>query len=332
MIGYQSTRRSRGGSESVRGYRRRQQRKRNRFKPQEHYSIFEQIASRDGLYAAFHAAKEKGGSAPGIDGIRYDDLSPGEVAKISDWLSRRLQDQDQPYRPQPTRQRAIPKPGTSEKRMLRIGSVCDRAVARSLNDALSPHLEKVFLGGSYGYRRGRDPHRMIADLEAVMVRDNRTVLVTADIRKAFDNVRIDDVVDAHRNLFGRELAHVFRPGEDEQVLSLIRTVLCGAAVDRQIGIDQGNPYAATAFNVLLHTIHDVPLTRDVCFPFWYRYADNLAYLCRNVSEGQRILRCVRNLLRTNHLDIKEDAEVCDLSAADSALLFGLELRWSGKHI
>ena len=332
MIGYQSTRRSRRGTDSVRGYRRRQRRQRNRFKPMEHYSLHEQIVSRDALYAAFQAGQENGGSAPGLDGIRYDDLSPGEMAKTSDWLSKRLHDKDHPYRPQPTRQQAIPKPGTSEKRVLHIGSICDRAVAKSLNEALSPHFEQIFLDGSCGFRRDRGPHQMLADLEATMMQQNRLTLVTADIRKAFDNVRIDDVLDAHQRLFNAELAHLFEPGEDKQVLAVIRTVLCGADTNRQVGIDQGNPYSATAFNAHLHFVHDVPLTANVCFPFWYRYADNLAYLCQDVPEGQRILRCVRSLLRNYHLELKQEAEVCDLSAADSALLLGLRLRWSGKRL
>ena len=39
-------------------------------------------------------------------------------------------------------------------------------------------------------------------------------------------------------------------------------------------------------------------------PLWFRYADNLVYVVRSVSEGRRVLTRIRRLLRKAGLVLK----------------------------
>jgi hypothetical protein len=64
----------------------------------------------------------------------------------------------------------------------------------------------------------------------------------------------------------------------------IEVVLRGSDINRTVGIDQGNPYSSTALNVRLH--HAIDLMQDQHPPRYYRYADNVVYLCRDVSRPE----------------------------------------------
>jgi retron-type reverse transcriptase len=209
---------------------------------------------------------------------------------------------------------AIPK-SDGGRRVLRIRNLCDRIVAAALNDALSPYWETVFFPGSMGFRPGRGVWTLLAELEAVMVRADRWVLAIDDIRQAFDNVRIADLLADHRT-------HV----PDCSLLALIEVVL-RAGESRERGIDQGSSYSPTALNVRLHHAHDLDLHQDRTFPPWFRYADNLVYLCLGVSEGHQAWEKARYLLTPAGFSLKgKDGPPADRRQGQQAPLLGFCLR------
>lgn len=61
-------------------------------------------------------------------------------------------------------------------------------------------------------------------------------------------------------------------------------------------------------------------------PLWFRYADNLVYLARSVSEGRQVLRKVRGLLRPLGLTLKREGGVRDLANGTEVQLLGFSLR------
>jgi len=179
--------------------------------------------SHENLYHCCKELKAGGGTAPGIDGITWKDLSPSELSELVDRVSQCVRDGS--YRPYPTRERAIPKPGKKEKRTIRIATLGDRLVGKVLQDELDAALDKVFLDGSFGFRRKRGTWRMLADLEATMVQEACWVLALDDIRKAFDNIRIHDALQSHRRLFELELDELIPVDERDRLLDLIERVL-----------------------------------------------------------------------------------------------------------
>src|SRR5262245_50111684 len=86
------------------------------------------------------------------------------------------------YRPQDVRRIAVPKPGTGEYRILKIGVLADRVVGKALHNAFTPLWEGRFLPCSYGFRPRRSTWTLLADLEVAMERQGRWVLGIADIR------------------------------------------------------------------------------------------------------------------------------------------------------
>jgi hypothetical protein len=223
------------------------------------------------------------------------------------------------YRPQPGRRVAIPKPGGGQ-RVLTIRGILDRVVSRALAEALTPLWERVFLPQSMGFRPHRGVWDMLAAVERIILEQDRNVLAVDDVRKAFDYVDIDGLMDDHR----RHLT-------DPSLLSLIERVLRGGDEDRKVGIDQGSPYSPSALNLRLHHVHDLGMGQGQNPP-WFRYADNLVYLCQDVSAGQQALDQARNLLKQGGHTLKgEDGDPIDLREGEVQLL-GFLLRRVGDQV
>jgi hypothetical protein len=84
-----------------------------------------------------------------------------------------------------------------------------------------------------------------AELEATIIKEDRWVLAIDDIKQAFDNLIIEDVISDHKLYL-----------QDNRLLSLFRVVLQGSGGPRkERGIEQGCPYSPTALNVRLHHAH-----------------------------------------------------------------------------
>jgi hypothetical protein len=271
------------------------------------------VADADNFLRVFHDLRRRAGRAPGPDGLTYADLGRGEAAGVLRDLARAVRDGT--YRPGPGRRVSVPKGHGQGRRTLTLRGVCDRVVAAALNGALTPFWEGVFLPGSMGFRPGRGAWRLLAALEATVVGRGLWALAVDDVRRAFDSVRVDDALEDHR-----------RHLRDEGLLGLVAAVLGGHA-GRAVGIDQGCPYSPTALNVRLHFAHDLGLSRGPTNPPWLRYADNLAYACRDVTEGRQALDLARHTLgQAGFLLKEEDGPPADLRRGDEAQLLGFTLR------
>jgi retron-type reverse transcriptase len=307
-------------------YRERRRRREEQRRAAEPVSVA-LLTERSFMYNCWEKLKREGGPAPGPDRMSYDDLTPVEISQIlptiQTCLERGL------YRPHETRPVAIPKPGSHERRVLHLGNIFDRLVGKMLQETLAPRFEPLFLKGSWGFRAGRSPWGMLAALEATMICEDRWVLAIDDIYHAFDEVQLKAVMAAHRRLLTTLCPERV---ERTRMLDLIERVLQGHDPHRRKGIDQGNPYSPTALNVLLHCVHDAPLTAGVCFPPWLRYADNVVYPCRSVSEGRQILDRTRQLLRAVNMDLKGKDGVVDLAAGDNAQLLGVTVQQQGRRL
>jgi hypothetical protein len=268
-----------------RGYERRRRRRAARRAGPGRPPGLEEVADAEHLLAVFEDLRRHAGPAPGPDGLRYSDLSRSEAAKLLREISRLIRAGS--YRPGETRLVFVPKPGGG-RRGLRLGSVLDRAVAAALHRSLEPFWEGVFLGGSHGFRPGRSAWGLLADLAAVAAAEGRWVLATADVRRAFDEVRVGMALEYHAG-------HL-----DPPLLGLVGAVLRGAAGPaREVGIDQGSPYSPAALNVYLHHAHDVAFEQRRGDPVWLRYADDLTYLCRTAPEGRQALDLSKRLHTTS---------------------------------
>jgi hypothetical protein len=264
----------------------------------------EQIANVDNLLWIY-GVNRQAGQAAGVDGLSYRDIGRKEAADIVRSVSKSVINGT--YRPWPTRKVLIPKSNGKGTRELAIGTIFDRVVSAAINDALSKLWEGKFLPGSYGFRPNRNVWGLLARLEGIIAQQKRYVLAVDDIKNAFPSVVIDDVMSDHARYI-----------TDSKLLALIEVILRGGT-DRKIGIDQGNPYSPTALNVRLHHAFDCQIA--LSFPLCLRYADNLAYPCQSVSEGQEFLDCCSSMLAKAGFTLKgEDGLPIDLREGEAQLL------------
>jgi RNA-directed DNA polymerase len=206
---------------------------------------------------------------------------------------------------------------------LTLRNLTDRIAATALNNALTPVWEPAFAPWSMGFRPGRGVHRLLAELEAVVTLEGRWVLAVDDVKKAFDNVIINDVLADH--------LHYVR---DDRLLALIDRVLRGGDDNKSVGIDQGSAYSPTALNVRLHHAHDRHIDGStVTPPRPLRYADNLAYLCRSVSEGRQAMAQSQKLLEAAGFTLKgEDGPPVDLRQGGHVQLLGFSLSHENEKL
>ena len=139
-----------------------------------------QVADPDHLMDCVRKLVREGGPAAGVDGISPRDISMSNFVRIVKQLSAALMEKR--WRPQRTRLQPIPKPGTDEKRILKIGVALDRVVGKALHESLQPFWEKAYLRNSFGFRPGRSVWQMVAELGGTMEKYDRWVLVIADVQ------------------------------------------------------------------------------------------------------------------------------------------------------
>jgi len=88
------------------------------------YLLYDKVYREDILLHAYRVSRAARG-APGVDGVRFEDIDAAGVAEWLAGLRRALQDKT--YRPDPVRRVLIPKPDGGE-RPLGIPTIRDRVV------------------------------------------------------------------------------------------------------------------------------------------------------------------------------------------------------------
>lgn len=180
------------------------------------YDLFNLVADPAFLLMAWERVKgNTGGRSAGVDGMTVTRVRVrvgGEWAFLHD-IRERLRART--FRPLPTRERLIPKPGTDKKRRLGIPTVTDRVVQAALKLVLEPIFEAEFCASSYGFR----PRRRAQDAVAEIVYYNTGTrnyewVLDADIKACFDEID-------HTALMGL----VRRRIADKRVLALVKAFL-----------------------------------------------------------------------------------------------------------
>jgi RNA-directed DNA polymerase len=249
-------------------------------------------------------AGNRGARTSGSDGLTVARIE--EETGVAGFLHGiRVALKDGTFRPQPVRERKIPKPGGSGKvRALGIPTVADRVVQAALKLVLEPVFEADFSPASYGFRPGRRAHDAIAEIHLFTTQGYAWVL-DADIEACFD--RID-----HAALMERVRHRV----KDKRVLALVKAFLkagvlteLGGVQDTITGTPQGGILSPLLANIALSVL-DEHLTRPWKpggvmsttmrrkrrawnnRPSWrlVRYADDFVVLIRGSREHAEALR------------------------------------------
>jgi RNA-directed DNA polymerase len=250
------------------------------------HSLIDKIYQRKNLQIAWEKVKANQG-AGGVDGESIEAF--GE--RLEERLDRLHEElRTDRYRPQPVRQRPIPKadkPG--EYRMLGIPTIFDRVCQQAMLNRLEPLFEPVFDAASFGYRRGRSTkdalRKVWKEIEA-----GGEWIVDADLKDFFGTAD-------HEKL----LTLVSQRVSDGRVLRLIEAMLksgsCGEGrpLPTECGTPQGSGISPLLSNILL-----TPFDREMGRRGYQltRYSDDWVVTCSSAAQARAALQMATGILRT----------------------------------
>ena len=267
------------------------------------------------------------GRGPGVDGFRFEHFSKTEIAAISKVAIREIENGT--WRPRETKQVSWPKSSGNGLRRIDIRTTIDRLVSSAVATPLMIALEGVLQPTCFAYRPRKSSLHLLATIKREIEATERTVIAQDDIRDAFPSVNITrTIVDFAREVLPNE--------SDARLLLLIEAILRGN-MRSEVGIEQGDPISPLALNTRLHYSLDVPsqeTTRPDNLPLRFRYSDNIPYLTRSVTEGERALERDRQILLQTEFRFKgENNYPVDLRRRGSSIeLLGFLIRLEEHRI
>jgi RNA-directed DNA polymerase len=272
--------------------------------------LWARVWGRENLTTALKRVEQNGG-APGIDGMRVQELRPYLKAQ---WVEHRAQLDAGRYRPSPVRRVEIPKPDGG-MRLLGIPTVLDRFIQQALLQALTPLFEPRFSAHSYGFRPKRSAHQAVKAAQAY-VQEGYTWVVDMDLDKFFDRVNHDML-----------MVRVARVVKDKRVLKLLRRYLesgvmvNGVVVASEEGTPQGGALSPLLANILLDDLDKELERRGHRF---VRYADDCNIYVKTPRAGERVLASVRRFVEQKlKLKVNEQKSKVDRPAKRKILGFRL---------
>ncbi len=258
---------------------------------------YDLIADSRTLYAAAEKVVRDGGPARGADGVGPADLDRHAVKSLVAELHAALTTRE--YQPGPTRNCEIPKPAGGT-RTLTILTAADRVVQRAVVDVLTPYIDPQLAPTTFGGRPDRSVADAIAALAAHVARTGNSVLVTADVAKAFDNVPLDRLAAELRERF-----------EEPRLVALLDTIARGRNTTG-VGVAQGGATSMLFLNLLLDTAVDKPWRERHPDRPLFRWVDDLFTSAADVEEGKNLLAELHPLVGSVGLSLKPTAAVTDL--------------------
>jgi len=147
------------------------------------YALYDKVCRADILAHAYALSKSNGG-APGVDGMRFEDIEAYGLERFLAELQAVLQERR--CRSDAVLRVMIPKPGGGE-RPLGIPCIRDRVVQAAAKLVLEPIFEADFTDTAYGYRPKRSAHDAIRAVHKSL-KAGYVHVVDADLSKYFDTI------------------------------------------------------------------------------------------------------------------------------------------------
>ena len=133
------------------------------------------------LWTSFHQLKRE--ASPGVDGVMWEEYGgEGLLDRLTDLHARVHRGT---YRAKPSKRAWIPK-ADGRQRPLGIASLEDKIVQQAVKTVLERIYEEDFVGFSYGFRPGRNPHNALDALWVGLTQRKVSWVLDADIRGFFD--------------------------------------------------------------------------------------------------------------------------------------------------
>ncbi|WP_456639054.1 group II intron reverse transcriptase/maturase [Bradyrhizobium sp. USDA 10063] len=254
----------------------------------------------EALERAFRRQKRR--ASAGVDGITVTDYEQNLGSNLEE-LCQRIHTNR--YRPQPVRRVHIPK-ADGGRRPLGVPTLEDKIVQGAVAEVLSSIYEVDFMGFSYGFRPGRNPHQALSALHTAIMSQHVNWVLDADIRSFYDSID-------HEWLM-RMVAHRIA---DPRILRLIRMWLeagvleSGEWYETDKGTPQGAGISPCLANIVLHYALDLWVHQ------WrrrhargrvsiVRYADDFVMGFERLADARRMMADLKERLARFGLALHED--------------------------
>ncbi len=294
------------------------------------YALYDKVYRSDILAHAYALSKANGG-APGVDGVRFEDIEAYGRERFLAELRDELREKR--YRPDAVLRVLIPKADGGE-RPLGIPTVKDRVAQAAAKLVLEPIFEADFTDNAFGYRPRRSAQTAVRAVHETL-KAGYVHVVDADLSKYFDTI-------PHAEL----MRSVARRVSDGAVLHLIKMWLKapieetndkGKPTRRRTGnrgTPQGGVLSPLLANIYMRRFLKAWEERGLEQRFGSRvisYADDFVILCRRraveaLAEAQKILTKIGLCLN------QTKTRVCDVRNEPFDFLgysFGIQYQFGG---
>jgi len=232
--------------------------------------------------------RQSGKKAKGIDGISKTEYEEKLKENLEN-LVERLKAFS--YHPKPVRRTYIPK-DNGKVRPLGIPSFEDKLVQGAMAKALESVYEHRFLNCSYGFRKGKNAHQCIGDMNHTLMFRKVNYVLDADIKGFFDNVEHNWLIkflehDIADKTYIRYIKRLLRAGVMEE----------GKHYETDKNVPQGGVISPTLANVYLHYVLDLWFEKRIKQnlrgeAYLYRYADDFAIMFQYEDDSKKIYQAL----------------------------------------
>ena len=275
---------------------------------QHEVNLWEQIFSRENLFAALARVQRNKGAA-GIDGMTVEEL-PDHLHEH--WIGIRAKLDKGTYVPSPVKRIEIPKPNGGT-RLLGIPTVLDRLIQQAIHQALSPIFEPTFSPHSYGFRPGRSAHDAVKAAQQT-IEAGYVWVVDIDLAQFFDTVHHD-----------RLMARLKKTITDKRVLRLVNAYLKAGIMVGSVfaptpkGTPQGSPLSPLLSNIVLTELDEKLTERGLHF---VRYADDCNIFVRSQRAAERVMASTCRFIEGRmRLQVNREKSAVDLATRRKFLGF-----------
>ena len=283
--------------------------------------LYDKIYRKDVLEEAWKGVRANKG-APGVDEEDIEYIE--EVIGVEEFLRViRHELKTYTYKPQPVLRCYIDKPGKPEKRPLGIPVIKDRVVQNATKLIIEPIFEANFLKCSHGFRPECSAKQAVDIIRRKITFDKQLVVVDADIKGYFNNIRHDLLM----NFIRRRIS-------DPHVLKLIKSWLESGVMEdgkyietNGVGTPQGGVISPLLANIYLHAF-DKMFQQSGISGTLVRYCDDFVILLR--KKGKKALEKIREMLNLLGLELHPEKTKI-INARKGFDFLGMHFRLSPVH-
>ncbi len=285
------------------------------------FTLLQQALNLDELRRAWVSVSDNDGS-PGVDNLSIRSWRRNWEERLVRLVGAVRANTYKPYK---LRLRRIPKSTPGQFRLLRIPSVTDRVLQRSVAQILQPIYEREFLNCSFGYRPGCSLKQAVQQILVQRANDRLWVL-DADIDACFESI-------------DHELLLRFLDADlpDASLLPLISCWLnqSGSGEGKSRGIAMGSPLSPLLANVYLHRLDAAVVQQGYHL---IRYADDFIVLEESLNQVQNAYVDVESILKD--LMLQYEPSKTRITSFEQGFNFlgveffddGYRYTWEDKHI